>query len=88
VALLLSVGASLAREFIVPAARGSDNSSTLDVIGVILINDILYGFSMLHGTLPPASFVGLNIMAFLPPAVAITLTVWAARQPSVSERKA
>lgn len=90
VALLLSVGASLARGFIFPAAQGNANLSTLDIISVILFNDILYGFSMLQGTLPPydASFLGLNIMAFLPPAVAITLTVWAARQPSAPERKA
>lgn len=90
VALLLSVGASLARGFIVPAAQGSFNTSTLDIINVILVNDILYGFSMLQGTLRAydPSFLGLNVMAFLPPAVAVTLTIWAAKQPSAAERKA
>ncbi len=84
VVLLLSVGAAVTREFVVPAAQGSVSASTLGTITVILVDDMLYGFSMLQGTLPPfeACFLGLNIMAFLPPAAAIALTFWAARQPS------
>jgi hypothetical protein len=91
VVLLLLVAASFLHEFTAPA-WGAVHTSTLEVINVIFIDDMISIFSILNGKphydVTWLILAGMTITAFLPPIFAITLTIRAATRPSARERKA
>jgi hypothetical protein len=91
VMMLLLVGASFAHEFMAPS-WGAAPTSTLGLIYLILLIDMISIFSLLSGTphydVTWLIVAGMTIMAFLPPIVAVILTIRAATRPSALERKA
>jgi uncharacterized membrane protein YhaH (DUF805 family) len=91
VMLLLLIGAAFLSKMMAPS-WGAAPTSTLGLINLILVNDLLFTYSMVccspHYDVTWIIVAGLTIMAFLPPAIAMALTVWAATRPSAPERKA
>ncbi len=82
VVLLLLIGGSFLGKVPIDAANGSSALGLLILISIIatLLNASHYDVTWLF-------LAGLSIMAFLPPVVAVTVTLWAATRPSVGERQ-
>jgi uncharacterized membrane protein YhaH (DUF805 family) len=80
VVLLLLIGGSFLGKVPIDAASGSSALGLLILISIIatLLNAPHYDVTWLL-------LAGLSIMAFLPPLVAVTVTLWAATRPSVNE---
>jgi uncharacterized membrane protein YhaH (DUF805 family) len=80
VVLLLLIGASFLDNASIGAANGS---SALGLL--ILISTIATLLSASHYDMTWLFVAGLTIMAFLPPLVAVAVTLWAATRPSIHE---
>ena len=80
VVLLLLIGGSFLGKVPLDAASGSSALGLFILISIVatLLNASHYDVTWLF-------LAGLTIMAFLPPLVAVTVTVWAATRPSVNE---
>jgi uncharacterized membrane protein YhaH (DUF805 family) len=80
VVLLLIIGSLFLDKASLGAANGSGALGLL-----VLISTIATLLSASHYDVTSLFVAGLSILAFLPPLVAVTVTLWAATRPSVHE---